>query len=232
MTSTNTKTRRDMKRIFAAAAMLFLSAFGAFAQSPTTTYPYLYDTFISGTVVMDDGSKEARQMNVHLRAGRLHYIDKGIIKEAYLIDVAAVEIGSDVYIPVNASLMKVVAKNDNGCVVLEQLGDFEGAVSGTGAYGTSASSSATMKLTSVQMDGQVNQNYMNILNEKTDGMDLRILSTYYIVTPKHKVKATRNDIEDALPDEKAASLKGYIKEHKVKWKSPEGLLPLVDFLAE
>lgn len=221
-----------MKRIFAAAAMLFLSVFGAFAQSPTTTYPYLYDTFTSGTVVMDDGSKEARQMNVHIRAGRLHYIDKGIIKEAYLIDVAAVEIGSDVYIPVNASLMKVVAKNDNGCVVQEQLGDFEGAVSGTGAYGTSASSSATMKLTSVQMDGQVNQNYMNILNEKTDGMDLRILSTYYIVTPKHKVKATRNDIEDALPDEKAASLKGYIKEHKVKWKSPEGLLPLVDFLAE
>lgn len=221
-----------MKRIFAAAAVLFLSAFGVFAQSPTTTYPYLYDTFTSGTVVMDDGSKEARQMNVHLRAGRLHYIDNGIIKEAFLNDVAAVEIGSDVYVPVYTALMKVVAKNDNGCIVVEQLGDFEAAISGSGAYGTSASSSATMKLTSVQMDGQVNQNYMNILNEKTDGMDLRIVSTYYIVTPKHKVKATRNDIEDALPAEKAALLKGYIKEHKVKWKSPEGLLPLVDFLAE
>ena len=221
-----------MKRILYVAAVFILAAVRGYSQAPTTTYPYLYDTFIPGTVVMDDGSKESRQMNVHLRAGRLHYIDKGIIKEAYLIDVAAVEIGSDVYIPVNAALMKVVAKNDNGCVVVEQLGDFEGAVSGTGAYGTSASSSATMKLTSVQTDGQVNQNYMNILNEKTDGMDLRILSTYYIVTPKHKVKATRNDIEDVLSAEKGALLKTYIKEHKVKWKSPEGLLPLVDFLAE
>ena len=67
------------------AVVLFLSAAGAYAQSPTTTYPYLYDTFTNGTVVMDDGSKEARQMNVHLREGRLHYIDNGIIKEAYRI---------------------------------------------------------------------------------------------------------------------------------------------------
>lgn len=221
-----------MKRIFAAAAMLFLSAFGAFAQSPTTTYPYLYDTFTSGTVVMDDGSKEARQMNVHLRAGRLHYIDNGIIKEAYLTDVAAVEIGGDVYVPVYTSVMKVVAKNDNGCVVEQQLGDFEAAISGSGAYGVSASSSATMKLTSVQSDSQVNQNYMNILNEKNEGMNLSIQSTFYLVTPKYKIKATRADIEAALPQDRAALLKGYIKEHKIKWRSPQALLPMVDFLAE
>lgn len=221
-----------MKRIMYIAVVLFLSAAGAYAQSPTTTYPYLYDTFTNGTVVMDDGSKEARQMNVHLREGRLHYIDNGIIKEAYLTDVAAVEIGSDVFLPVYTSVMKVVAKNDNGCVVMEQLGDFEGAISGTGAYGVSASASATMKLTSVQMDSQVNQNYMNILNEKSEGMDLEIVSAYYIVTPKCKVKATRNDIEASLPAERVAQLKTYVKEHKVKWKNPQGLLPMVDFLAE
>lgn len=221
-----------MKRIVYFAAMLFLSAAGVFAQSPTTTYPYLYDTFTNGTVVMDDGSKEARQMNVHLREGRLHYIDNGIIKEAYLTDVAAVEIGNDVFLPVFTSVMKVVAKNDNGCVVMQQLGDFEGAIDGTGAYGVSASASATMKLTSIQTDSQINQNYMNILNEKSNGMDLDIETELYIVTPKYKVKAVRKDIEEALPAEKASELKSYIKEHKVKWKSPQGLLPMVDFLAE
>ena len=221
-----------MKRIVYFAAMLFLSAAGVFAQSPTTTYPYLYDTFINGTVVMDDGSKEARQMNVHLREGRLHYIDNGIIKEAYLTDVAAVEIGNDVFLPVFTSVMKVVAKNDNGCVVMQQLGDFEGAIDGTGAYGVSASASATMKLTSIQTDSQINQNYMNILNEKSNGMDLDIETELYIVTPKYKVKAVRKDIEEVLPAEKASALKSYIKEHKVKWKDPQGLLPMVDFLAE
>ena len=221
-----------MKRIMYLAVMLFLSAAGVFAQSPTTTYPYLYDTFTNGTVVMDDGSKEARQMNVHLREGRLHYIDNGIIKEAYLTDVAAVEIGNDVFLPVFTSVMKVVAKNDNGCVVMQQLGDFEGAIDGTGAYGVSASASATMKLTSIQTDSQINQNYMNILNEKSNGMDLDIETELYIVTPKYKVKAVRKDIEEVLPAEKASALKSYIKEHKVKWKDPQGLLPMVDFLAE
>ena len=221
-----------MKRIAYIAAILIWSAFGASAQTPTTTYPYLYDTFTDGTVVMTDGNKEARKMNVHLRAGRLHYIDNGIIKDAYLTDVAAVEIGGDVYVPVYTSVMKVVAKNDNGCVVVEQLGDFEAALSGSGAYGTSATSSATMKLSSVHQEGQVNQNYMNVLNEKTDGTDLSIISTFYLVTPKYKVKALRSDIEAMLPQGKADLLKAYIKEHKVKWKSPQGLLPLVDFLAE
>jgi hypothetical protein len=171
-------------------------------------------------------------MNVHLREGRLHYIDNGIIKEAYLTDVAAVEIGSDVFLPVYTSVMKVVAKNDNGCVVMEQLGDFEGAISGTGAYGVSSTSSATMKLTSVQTDAQVNQNYMNILNEKSEGMDLKILSAYYIVTPKYKVKASRKDMEYALPVEKIEQMKTYIKEHKIKWKSLQSLLLMVDFLSE
>ena len=182
--------------------------------------------------MMDDGGKEARQLNVHLRSGKLHYIDHGVIKEAILKDVVAVEIGSDVYLPVFTSVMKVVARNDNGCVVLEQLGDFEGAISGSGAYGVSASSSATMKLTSVQSDSQVNQNYMNILNEREQGMDLKIIETYYVVTPKYKVKALRADIEASVPDGKAEQLKAYAKEHKVKWRNPQSLLSIVDFLSE
>lgn len=221
-----------MKRIVYIAVMLVLSAFGTAAQSPTTTYPYLYDTFTGGTVVFDDGTKESKQMNVHLRAGKLHFIENGIIKEAFLTNVAAVEIGNDVFLPVYTSVMRVVAKNDKGCVVEENLGDFEAALSGTGAYGVSASSSATMKLTSVQTDSQVNQNYMNILNEKDSGMDLKVNSAYYIVTPKYKVKATRKDIEASVPAEKSEKLGAYVKEKKVKWKSPQGLLPLVDFLME
>lgn len=221
-----------MKRILHIAVMLLLFPAGVSAQTPTTTYPYLYDSFIEGCVVMDDGNRQTKPMNVHLRAGRLHYIENGIVKEAFLTDVFAVEIGGDVYIPVYASLMKVVAKNDNGCVVMEQLGDFEAAVSGTGAYGISASSSATMKLTSVQTDGQVNQNYMNILNEKNEGTDLGILTSYYIVTPKYKLKAVRKGIEESLPEEKAAMFKGFLKEHKVKWKNPQSLLHIVDFLSD
>lgn len=222
-----------MRRITIIAILVALAAGSAFAQSPTTTYPYLYENFMPGTVVMDVGNKVSYHMNIHLRAGRLHYVDKdGLIKEAFLKDVAAIEIGDDVYLPVYSSMMKVVAKNDKGCVVLEQLGDFEGAISGSGAYGISASSSATMKLTSVQTDNQINQNYMNILNEKENGMNLDIQEAYYIVTPKFKGKATRKDIESALPTDRLEDFKKFVKANKIKWKKPNSLLMLVDFLSE
>ena len=47
-----------MRRVTYIAIMLILSAAGLSAQSPTTTYPYLYDTFTDGTVVLTDGTKE------------------------------------------------------------------------------------------------------------------------------------------------------------------------------
>ena len=121
--------------------------------------------------------------------------------------------------------MKVVAKNDNGMVVVEILGDFEASREATGAYGTSSTSSATMKLTSVQTDAQVNQNYMNILNEKDHGVPLRTVSTYYIFTAE-------KDVREALPADKADGWKTFLKTHKIKWKNPQSVLSVVDYLSE
>jgi|GEM_PF-838726 len=180
-----------MKKLILTLSCLLWVVAALYAQEPTTTYPYLYPQFTDGTVVLDGGKEEARKLNIHLRADKLHYIDGGIIKEVFLKDVNAVKIGNDVFVPVYGSMMKVVAKNDNGMVVVEILGDFEASREATGAYGTSSTSSATMKLTSVQTDAQVNQNYMNILNEKDHGVPLRTVSTYYIFTQKLKVKAAR-----------------------------------------
>ena len=62
-------------------------------------------------------------------------------------------------------------------------------------------------------------------------MDLKIQSTYYIVTPDFKVKATRKSVEEALPADKVEAFKIFLKENKIKWKNPAGMLPVVDFLA-
>lgn len=219
-------------RKFILSAVIFVAAFGsAVAQKPTTTYPYLYPRFTDGKVVMETGNKEEKQLNVHLRAGKLHYIDNGIIKEAFLNDVKAVEIGNDVFVPIFGRMMKVVAKDDNGCVASEILGDFEEAREAKGAYGTSSTSSSTMKLTSLQTDTQVNQNYMNILNEKNQGMELRLRSTYYLITPKYKIKASRKDVDSSLSENDRADCKVFLKSHKIKWNDPRSLLEVVDFLS-
>ena len=39
------------------------------------------------------------------------------------------------------------------------------------------------------------------------------------------------DVEEALPDDKADAFKSFLKEHKIKWKKPQDMLKVVDFLA-
>jgi len=102
----------------------------------------------------------------------------------------------------------------------------------TGAYGVSSTSSATMKLTSIQTDSQVNQNYMNILNEKEKGVILNVDTKLYVVTPTYKVRATKKDVEASLPADKAAQFKAFLKANKVKWNNPQSLLSVVSFLSE
>lgn len=219
-----------MKKLLLSVIVL-TTAVSAAAQSPTTTYPYLYDRFTEGTVVLDGGKRESRKMNIHLRRDALHYIDDGIVKEAFLTDVAAVEIGNEVFIPVGGRMMKVVAKNDKGCIAEETVGDFEGSQESSGAYGVSSTSSATMKISSIQTDSQVNQNYMNILNEKDNGVALRTERSYYAVCGLWQIKATKKDISNALPQGKEAEWKAFLKGNKIKWKNPHSLLQVLDFLA-
>ena len=209
---------------------LLFSVFAA-AQSPTTTYPYLYDRFVDGKVVLDNGETEARSLNVHLRADALHYVDNNVIKQAFLNNVKAVEIGPDVFLPVNGRMLRLAAKNDRGCVAEQIAGDFEAARAGEGAYGLSSTTAATMKLTSIQTDSQINQNYMNILNEKDHGVPLRTVSTYYIFTQKIKLKAAEKDIREALPADKVDAWKAFLKTNKIKWKNPQSVLAVVDFLS-
>lgn len=221
-----------MKKYVIALAALFLAASALRAQSPTTTYPYLYPQFTVGKVVMDGGRTEEKKMNIHLRRDALHYLDNDIVKEAFLTDVKAVEIGTDVFVPVMGRMMKAVAKNEKGCVAEEILGDFESSREAAGAYGVPSTSSATMKLTSIQTDAQVNQNYMNILNERDNGVELRLVHNYYVVSPLYKVKATKKDITETLPENRQDAWKDFLKTHKINWKRPQSLLEVVDFLCE
>lgn len=221
---------KNIIKIFFPAVLSVFGAAAAFAQNPTTTHPYLYDRFAEGTVVLDNGQRENRIMNIHLRRDALHYLDGGVVKEAFLVDVAAVEIGGDVFLPVEGQMMKLMAKNDVCCVVAQITGDFDAARESTGAYGIASSTSATMKLSSIQTDSQVNQNYMNILNEKEHGVGLNMDTKLWIVMPDFVARATKKDIQEALPASEAEGFQAFLKKHKIKWKEPQSILTVSEYL--
>lgn len=212
------------------AAFMCIAAF-AQDQEYSTTWPYLYSSFQDGTVYLKDGGKADYQVNIHILKGRLHYLENGLVKEAFSSSLLLVTIGEDKYMCVGTDMMKVVASQENGFVAAHYVGDFAKLNDNAGAYGTSTTNSATQKLTSIQIAGQANQNHMEMWESRHNGESVDLLCSYYIVTPAVTCKATKKGVEEILDNAGKAEFKTWLKCNKIKWNDPQSLLKLADFLS-
>lgn len=218
-----------MKKLLFSALLLFVLC-PLRAQEYSTAWPYLYPAFTDGTVLLKGGTKFQQPLNIHILRGALHYIDEGVVKEALLGDVLTARIGEDRYMNVGGQMMKVVAGEGDTFVAKLSLGDFERLLAGSGAYGTSAATDATRKLTSLDIAGRPNQNHMEMWESRHGGERVNLVDKYYLVKPGNIYEATRRGFESALDDDQKAAFKQWIKNHKIKWNDPASLLTLADFL--
>lgn len=220
-----------MKRIIAVTTTLLL-CLAAFADDyrPTSTWPYLYPDFCDGDIYTTKGHKLPQKVNIHCAHGKLHFLDNEVIKEVSPADVLMVIIGQDKYIAQYGVMYKVAMEDGTNLVLCSQLGDFSALNETGGAYGTSSTSSATTKLSSFELEGQVNQNHMLILESRQDGVELNIKTTYYLKTPKAFIKATAKEVQSYLGEDRKAEWKAWSKTHKVKWTNPESLLSIFEIL--
>ena len=91
-----------------------LATIPAAAQTCTTTWPYLYPDFQDGTVYMSGGRSQHLKFNIHMLRTTLHYIELGMIKEAYPRDIDSIRIGNDLFRYVNGVPMRVAAAGTSG----------------------------------------------------------------------------------------------------------------------
>lgn len=219
-----------MKRLIVIAAALLATA-TAFAQyEPTTTWPYIYPDFTSGTLKMNGGSDKEGLYNIDLANNTLHFIDGELIKEASKLEVFSVQIGEDVFVNAGGRMMKLLAKNDNGYVAQGTEVDVVKLNSTGAAYGSSSSSVGTASYSSLDGIGgnRTNMNHMEIKSNKDSGQTLPIIKKLYIVTGGKVIYATKKDVSEAVD---ADALKAFLKENKVKWTDPQSLMPVIDFIA-
>lgn len=198
---------------------------------PTTTWPYLYDDFSEGMLHIDASHDKPGLYNIHLLKGRLHFIDGNMIREANPADVYSVLIGSDIYCNVGGVMMKVLAKSDGGFVALASEVDMTRLNSSDGAYGSSSNTAATRNLSSLDAisAGGAAVNHMNLKNAKGDGKSLPVLEKIYLVYDGNVVFASKRDVMELEGvDRKALSF--FLKENRIKWKDPQSLIRLVDFI--
>ena len=202
------------------------------AQPYTTAWPYLYSDFRDGVICMTGGQKIYLKLNLHLVMGRLHYLDRGIVKEALAKDIVYVEIASDKFMFVNGDMMKVVAGQPGGFVADRITGDFEALMVGTGAYGMQANTEAVQSYSSLNIQGAVNVNHMLLLQEKDSGQEFDLKHEYFIVTGGKVYPAHRADILKMLPPDRRKDFTAFVKANKIRWNRPDRLILLVDFLKD
>lgn len=224
-----------MKRTVLSIVALALSLCSLVAQDyrPTTTWPYLYADFQQGMLKKHQGEPVEGTYNIHLYKGTLHFIENGMIREASSVEVFSMKTGQDYYANVGGTMMKVLAQSDNGFIAKEIIADIAALNATGGAYGSSSNSIATQALSSLEGIGgnRSNMNHMELKNSKDDGQILPVKEKLYLVMPGKIVFAAKKDVSgiDGLDSKE---LTAFIKENKIKWRDPQSLIVLLDFISD
>jgi hypothetical protein len=216
-------------RKYLVAFLFVTSTLFAGAQHCTTLWPYVYPEFKDGTLYLAGKEKLTAKFNVHVQESRLHFLDKGIIKETLNRDIVLVTIGDDIFMVVEGKVMQVVGSEERGFVATLILGDFDKLFNSSGAYGGSSSSSATTKLSSIDIGGKSIVNHMELRENKELGISLPLKYSYFIVTKGNVYPATKKGIRLQLNESETVEFNKFLKSNKIKWKNPDSLLTLLDF---
>lgn len=218
-----------MKRILILAICLIASV-SLYGQDCTTVWPYLYNDFTEGAVNKTSGKTINYKLNVHVKESKLHFLSGNLVNEAYLTDVASVRIGEDVYIPVNQKLMRMIAQDGEDYVLELKVANLSNINETGGAYGTSSSTSATNKLSSIETDAQINQNHMLLKASKNNGERLEIESTYYFLINGELIEATARIVDKKIASKDKDLWKQFKKENKLRWNQDESLKKILLFI--
>ncbi len=205
-----------------------------FAQDyePTSTWPYIYDDFTSGRMLDHEGDFIDGVYNIHILHGRVHFLDGDMVREVNALEVTYITVGDDVYRNVGGTMMKVLAESESGAVVQKTEIDAAAMNATGGAYGSSSSTLATQSLSSLEFmgSGAGAVNHMNLKNSKGDGKVLPLITKTYLAFGRNIVFATKRDVQ-ALDGLDKDALNAFLKENKIKWKDPQSLIKVVDFIS-
>lgn len=212
-----------------------LVAVAAFAQEPTTNWPYLYPEFKEGELNVRSKTEKAL-FNIHLDLGALHYVEDGRIKEANILNATTLVIGNDVFRNVAGKMLKVLARAQGGYIVEETRATYSAVVRNDGAYGTTALNSTTTK-TFLYNENAINQYngylmtdvYKDLLAMRDDAEKLPVRKNLYIVIGMDQIPADKKSVASMSGLDKKA-LKAFLKSEKIDWNELGDLVKVIDYI--
>ncbi len=198
---------------------------------PTTTWPYLYEDFVDGTVYFSKEQKTMHlKLNVHLQNCTLHYLEGDKVMQADPRNVEMIQLGDVSFIYMNGELVRFIKAEEGVALVKLVKADLDELNKNThGAYGMSTTSSSVNQIVSIGALGVSNLIYTRMRQERKEGKDLPLIEKYYFIFGDKIVEATRKEVEKSLGDNGKTKLKAFLKQNKIKWKEEASLIKLLDF---
>ena len=165
-----------MKRLLFAGLLGVITSLGLRAGEPTTMWPYLFDDFMEASIYSKSGNKGEAKVNIHLLRNDLHYLNGSqIYCPDNQNDIGRVVFAdSTEFVRCENFFIEVLGETPQAILGRRTTGDFDRLLQGTGAYGTSSSTSAVDNLSSLQLGGIANLNYDMIRVERENGQTLPV----------------------------------------------------------
>ena len=226
-----------MKRflLLISGTLLACSVFAQARFEPRTTWPYLYDNFMSGAVRTNNGVLVSEgTYNICVVDGTLHYIADDKIMQADMGAIFTAKLGEDIFVKVRGAMYQVLAESEHGSVLLGKEVNMEEFGKVDVGYGVSVSSSAqhSLSMTVLELDGNfniLNESLSVVTGNKMRGKLLPLRETTYIYTKNRLVKASRSEIQ-SLPGIDRKALSAFAKKEKIRWTNTDSLLKVLEFI--
>ncbi len=201
---------------------------------PLDSWPYLYEDFMSGTVLSGKAGNESTfnydKMNVNVLNGTLHYVEKGTIMQADMRNIYVARIGAETYLNAGGKMMKVLSETEHGAVVLKNEVDLDEMGKANIGYGKSAVASTQNVSLFAVAGGDTNKKSLeDVRNSRFSGTELPIRDKIYLVVDGLLIRASKSEVM-SWPNADKEAVKAYLKANKVKWRDPSSLSALVEFL--
>jgi len=196
-------------------------------------WPYLFDDFMEASIYSKSGNKGEAKVNIHLLRNDLHYLNGSqIYCPDNQNDIGRVVFAdSTEFVRCENFFIEVLGETPQAILGRRTTGDFDRLLQGTGAYGTSSSTSAVDNLSSLQLGGIANLNYDMIRVERENGQTLPVSTRLCFIVGGEIVNANKKSVSKLLPESNRKEFNVFLKANKIKWSKVDHLQKVLEYIS-
>lgn len=222
-----------MKKTALFTMMSFFLCLPVFSQQvqeeETTPIPYAFPQYRKATVTMMFGSKKEVMGNIYLDGSKFYFLKDSIAIEAGLSNVSRVAFGDTLYMPVDTSLARIVATEDNKMLIcIRTIDKYKMKGSNDGIQGEDKRGEG---MAFFQLDMFSSMGFIELSPENIDKTKLFPLKReYFFIIDGEIIPAKERPVMKRYTKAQRKVLKGMTENRFWSWKDEQSLTQLLKLL--